>query len=157
MNLHLALPALVVGLLAAVVLAGCGSISDSYGSDSGSGGGPYGSGGAASPSPTTSAGSGAQTPASGSTVSIQGFAFTPQTLTVVAGTKVTWTNDESTAHDVTSTDGPGIDAATTDLFASGTLGQGDSFSYTFAEPGTYHYECTIHASMQTMHATVVVE
>ena len=149
MNLQRALPALAVGLLAVVALAGCGS-------DSGSGGG-YGSGAAASPSATASAGSGAQTPASGTTVSIQGFAFTPQTLTVPAGAEVTWTNDDSTAHDVTSTDGPGIDAATTDLFASGTLGQGDSFSYTFSEPGTYDYECTIHASMQTMHATVVVE
>ena len=150
MNLHRVLPPLVVGLLAAVALAGCGS----------GNGGAYGGGSGGtqtSPSASATGGSGATTPAGETTVSIQGFAFTPQTLTVPAGTKVTWTNDEATAHDVTSTDGPGIDAATTDLFASGTLGQGDSFSFTFAEPGTYHYECTIHASMQTMHATVVVE
>ena len=60
-------------------------------------------------------------------------------------------------HNVTSTDGPGVDAATTSTFASETLSQGDTFSFTFEEPGTYYYECTIHASMATMHATVIVE
>ena len=74
-----------------------------------------------------------------------------------AGTEVTWTNDDTTPHDVTSTDGPGTDAATTSTFASETLAQGDTFSFTFDEPGTYYYECTIHASMATMHAEVIVE
>ena len=93
----------------------------------------------------------------GTTVSIQDFAFSPSTLTVKAGTKVTWTNNDGATHDVASTDGPGTDAATTDLFASGPLGGGESFTYTFAKAGTYYYECTIHASMATMHATVIVK
>lgn len=151
MNLKRAFPALIVVLAAVAVLAGCG----------GSGGGAYGGGSGAaavaSPPASSSAGSGAQTPASGDTVSIQNFAFVPATLTVAAGTEVTWTDQDTTAHDVTSTDGPGIDAATTDLFASGTLSQGDSFSHTFTDPGTYYYECTIHATMQTMHAEVIVQ
>lgn len=151
MNLHRALPALVVALVATVALAGCGDIQNSYGS-------------ATEPTTTPAAGtaasptaSAAETPATSTTVSIQNFAFVPATLTVKAGTKVTWTNNDSTVHDVTSADGPAVDAATTSLFASGILDQGDSFSFTFTEPGTYYYVCTIHASMATMHAKVVVE
>lgn len=157
MNLHRTLPALVVGLVAVVALAGCGKISDSYGNSDSSGGGAYGGGGAATPTPTMSSGGGAVAPATGSTVAIQDFSFTPQTLTVKAGTKVTWTNNDSTVHDVASTDGPGTDASTTDLFSSGSMSGGQSFSYTFTKAGTYYYECTIHASMATMHATVIVK
>lgn len=151
MNLRRALPAGVVALVAAAALAGCGSIQNSYG-------------GAAKPTSTPAGGavaspasSATQAPATAGTVTIQNFAFVPQTLTVKAGTKVTWTNNDTTQHDVTSTDGPAIDAATTSTFASGTLNQGDSFSFTFTKAGTYYYECTIHASMATMHAKVVVQ
>ena len=151
MNLHRAFPAVVVALVAVVALAGCGKIQDSYGNASKSTTTPA-SGMAASP--TASA---AQTPATGNAVTIQNFAFAPATLSVSVGTKVTWTNNDTTVHDVTSTDGPAVGAATTSLFASGTLNQGDSFSFTFAKPGTYYYECTIHAAMATMHAKVVVK
>ena len=151
MNLHRAFPAVVVGLVAAVALAGCGKISNSYGQTNPSGGG------AATPMPTMSSGGGAVTPATGHSVAIQGFAFSPQTLTVKAGTTVTWTNGDSATHDVASTNGPATDASTTDLFSSGPLGSGQSFSFTFTKAGTYYYECTIHAAMASMHATVVVK
>jgi plastocyanin len=151
MNLHRALPALVVGLVAVVALAGCGKISNSYGKSDSS------AGGAATPMPAMSSGGAAVAPATGTTVTIQDFAFSPSTLTVKAGTKVTWTNNDGATHDVASTDGPGTDAATTGLFAGGPLGSGESFSYTFAKAGTYYYECTIHASMATMHAAVIVK
>jgi plastocyanin len=151
MNLHRTLPALVVGLVAVVALAGCGKISNSYGNANSSGGG------AATPMPTMSSSGGAVAPATGTTVAIQNFSFTPQTLTVKAGTKVTWTNNDTTIHNVTSTSGPAIDAATTSLFSSGSMNGGQSFSYTFTKAGTYYYECTIHAAMATMHATVVVK
>ena len=78
-------------------------------------------------------------------------------MTVSVGTKVTWTNNDTTAHDVTSTDGPGVNAATTSTFRSGSLAQGDRFSYAFRQRGTYYYECAIHASMPPMHAVVIVE
>ncbi len=151
MNLHRAFPAVVVALVAVVALAGCGKIQNSYGSATKSTNTPA-SGMAASP-----AASAAQTPVTGNAVTIQNFAFVPATLTVKAGTKVTWTNNDTTVHDVTSTNGPSVTAATTSLFASGTLNQGDSFSFTFSKPGTYYYECTIHAAMATMHAKVVVK
>ena len=96
-------------------------------------------------------------PATGNAVAIQNFAFAPQTLTVKAGTKVTWTNNDSAPHTVTSTDGPSTSASPTGLFDSGQMNSGASFSFTFTKAGTYYYECTIHASMASMHATIVVK
>jgi len=123
---------------------------------------------AACGSPTNvSAGASSATPAAGGTaaaggattnaIAIQNFTFTPASTTVKAGTTVTWTNNDTTPHNVMSADGPGTDAATTSTFASKTMAQGDTFSFTFKKPGTYYYECTIHASMASMHAVVIVK
>ena len=43
------------------------------------------------------------------------------------------------------------------MFSSGVMNQGDTISFKFTKAGTYYYECTIHASMATMHAKVVVQ
>ena len=145
MNLRRVLSPAVLGLVAVVALAGCGKISNSYG------------GGATPKSTPMSTAGAAVAPATGDAVTIQNFAFAPQTLTVKAGTKVTWTNNDSAPHTVTSTDGPSTSASTTRLFDSGQLASGDSFSFTFTKAGTYYYECTIHASMASMHAKVVVQ
>ena len=77
-------------------------------------------------------------------INIQSFAFNPSTLTVKAGTKVTWTNNDSVAHTVTSDSGK---------FDSGNISPGQSFSYTFTNTGTFNYHCTIHPMMK---GTVVV-
>jgi len=69
---------------------------------------------------------------------------------------VTWTNNDSITHTVTSTDGIGVNANTTSLFNS-SLDPGVSFSYTFAKAGTYFYECHIHRAMASMHAKVIVQ
>jgi plastocyanin len=90
-------------------------------------------------------------------VSIVGFSFSPATLTVKKGTKVTWRNNDSASHTVTSTAGAGVGATVTGLFDSGTLSPGSSFSRRFTRRGTFYYECTIHASMPSMHAKVVVK
>jgi plastocyanin len=74
----------------------------------------------------------------GCTVAIQDFAFSPDTIEITAGTTVTWTNNDSAPHTVTSDDG---------AFDSGDLAQGDSVSLTFNEPGTYTYHCTYHPNM----------
>ncbi len=71
-------------------------------------------------------------------VMIKDFAFSPSTLTVKKGTTVTWTNEDSAPHTATSGD----------VFDSGNLGTGQSFSYTFDEAGTFDYICTIHPSME---------
>jgi plastocyanin len=77
-------------------------------------------------------------------VFIQGMAFNPATLTVTAGTTITWTNKDAIAHTVTSK---------TKLFDSGSIGSNGTFSYTFATAGTFSYYCSIHPSMV---ATVTV-
>jgi plastocyanin len=71
-------------------------------------------------------------------VAIADFAFAPATLTIAAGDTVTWSNEDAVAHTATSTTG---------AFDSGDLGQGESFSFTFATPGTYDYLCTPHPTM----------
>lgn len=76
-------------------------------------------------------------------VFIQGMAFNPSTITVAAGTTITWTNKDGYAHTVTSD---------TNLFNSGNIGSNGTFSFTFATAGTYPYHCIIHG----MTAKVVV-
>ena len=79
------------------------------------------------------------------TVAIQNFAFNPATLTVKAGTKVTWTNQDSATHQVVSDTG---------AFNSGDLSNGQSFSFTFDKAGSYPYHCAVHPSMT---GTIVVQ
>jgi plastocyanin len=71
-------------------------------------------------------------------VKIDNFSFGPATLTVPAGTTVTWTNRDDIPHTVVSTDG---------VFKSKVLDTDDKFSFTFAKAGTYPYFCSIHSKM----------
>jgi len=89
-------------------------------------------------------------------VAIKNMAFTPQTITIKAGTKVTWTNKDAVAHNVTSATSMKTSAKTTKLFKSSLLTKGKSFSFTFKKKGTFFYECTIHKAMPSMHGKVVV-
>src|SRR5258708_1735660 len=84
------------------------------------------------------------TPATSSSVSIMNFSFSPNSLTVKVGTKVTWTNHDSVTHTVTSNQG---------TFNS-SVPPGSSFSFTFTKAGTYAYHCNIHPYMM---ATIVVQ
>jgi plastocyanin len=72
-------------------------------------------------------------------VAIEDFAFTPTTITVKKGTKVTWTNNDSAPHDVTVTSGEGP--------KSDRMETGDTYSYTFDTAGTFNYFCSIHPGM----------
>jgi plastocyanin len=98
------------------------------------------------PSPSAAPGANEAAPVGGNSVTIKGFAFAPAALTVRAGTRVTWTNQDSDAHTVTS-DGSG------GPLNSKAMNTGDTFSFTFATAGTYKYLCTIHPFMT---ATVTV-
>lgn len=72
--------------------------------------------------------------------------YSVNVLTIKAGTTVTWTNDDpGMLHTVTSVDGS---------FDSGFLNEGDSWSFTFDEPGEFEYFCAPHPWMR---AKVVVE
>jgi plastocyanin len=79
------------------------------------------------------------------TVEIANFAFSPNQLTVTAGTTVTWVNNDSAPHTATGDGGE---------FDTGTINSGGSASITFDTPGTYTYHCTIHPDMT---ATIVVQ
>ena len=72
-------------------------------------------------------------------VNIDNFSFTPQTLTVPVGAKVTWTNKDDVPHTVVSTNKafPHSSALDTD----------ESFSYAFTKAGTYEYYCSVHPKM----------
>lgn len=78
-------------------------------------------------------------------VTISNMTFTPFTLTVKAGTNVTWTNKDGFAHTVTADNGT--------TFNSGNIAGGATFSFTPATAGTYSYHCNIHSGMT---ATLVV-
>ncbi|HET8844836.1 MAG TPA: cupredoxin family copper-binding protein [Ktedonobacteraceae bacterium] len=102
---------------------------------------------APAPTPTTAP---ADTPTTaptggGNSVSIASFAFSPASLTVAVGTKVTWTNNDSVTHTVTENNG---------AFDSKDLAPGQTFSFTFDKAGTYSYHCNIHPSMT---ATIVAQ
>jgi len=71
-------------------------------------------------------------------VKIDNFSFGPGTLTVAAGTTVTWTNRDDIPHTVVSTEG---------AFKSKAVDTDEKFSYTFAKPGAYSYFCSIHPKM----------
>ncbi len=78
----------------------------------------------------------------GNSVAIKNFAFQPQTLTVKAGTTVTWTNQDSTPHTVQFSD------KSIPTSANLSAGGGQStYSHTFAAAGTYPYICGIHNYM----------
>ncbi len=75
------------------------------------------------------------------TILVSGMAFDQDRLTVEAGTTVTWVFDDSIPHNVVG-----------DGFASEVMQTG-TFTYTFTDPGTYPYVCTLHPNMK---GTVVV-
>ena len=99
----------------------------------------------ASPTSSSQATADAQSTATNA-VSLQNFAFLPASITVKAGTKVTWTNQDDVNHSVIndmSGTGP----------ASSLFGRDATYSYTFTTAGTYTYHCQPHPYM---HGTVIV-
>jgi plastocyanin len=113
---------LVLLLCAAVALAaaGCGSSNDNSSSSSTS-----------TPAASSSGG--------GVAVKMANIAFAPKDVTVKVGQKITWTNDDSTDHNVTADSGAD--------FKSKDFGNGATFSFTADKAGTIKYECTIHPGM----------
>jgi len=72
-------------------------------------------------------------------VAIADFAFDPETVTVDAGTKLTWTNDDEAPHTATADDGS---------FDTGTLKLDDTGAVALDQPGTYTYYCRFHPFMK---------
>ena len=78
-------------------------------------------------------------------VKIDNFSFSPQTITVPAGTQVRWTNGDDIPHAVVSED---------KIVKSKVLDTDEQFTYAFTKPGTYKYFCSLHPKMT---GTVVVQ
>jgi amicyanin len=71
---------------------------------------------------------------------MKGYAFSPASLSVAAGSTVTWTNQDTAPHDVKTTSGPVS-------IHSPMLNKGQSWSFTFSTAGSYAYYCTVHPDM----------
>jgi plastocyanin len=79
-----------------------------------------------------------------SSVSIRDYAFVPATIVVTPGTKITFTNDDKTAHTATTV---------STGFDTGTIMPGKRVTVTLQKPGSYAYVCQFHAFMR---GTVIV-
>lgn len=124
--------------VAALAAAGCGS--------SGSGDGSSSSSAASAPATTSAPTATAQSSGGGVAIGMQNIQFTPQTVTVKVGQKITWTDLEDVPHNVTAESGAD--------FRSSTFGKGKTFSFTPKKAGTIKYVCTIHPGME---GTITVE
>jgi amicyanin len=74
----------------------------------------------------------------GPRIEIAKHKYSLPTLTVPAGTTVTWLNRDEDVHTVVST---------TQAFRSGALETDETYSYKFTKPGVYQYFCTLHPLM----------
>ncbi|HYC49541.1 MAG TPA: plastocyanin/azurin family copper-binding protein [Gemmatimonadaceae bacterium] len=117
----------MTALVVVMLLAGCGGKDD-----------PYQPGGPLNPGPN-------QPLPGANEVSVQDNAYNPQSMTVAAGTTVTWVwSNGYSAHSVTFADG--VNSASAKLSGS--------HQRTFSTAGTYNYSCSVHGS--AMSGSVVV-
>jgi plastocyanin len=79
----------------------------------------------------------------GRVVTIQNKQFNPATLTVSAGTRITWVNLDIVEHDVFNSS-----------IESPTLTRGQAFSYTVTTVGSMPYSCSFHDAMS---GTIIVQ
>jgi plastocyanin len=71
-------------------------------------------------------------------VGIDNLTFNPGTITVPAGTRVEWENNDDIPHTIVETAGK---------FHSAALDTDDKFSFTFTQAGTFDYFCSLHPYM----------
>ncbi|MCH1607596.1 MAG: plastocyanin/azurin family copper-binding protein [Nitrosopumilus sp.] len=81
---------------------------------------------------------------------IEDICYIPSNIVVEKGKPVTWLNEDSSFHSVTS----GFYPEPSGLFDSGHLDPYQSYTLSFDEYGTYDYFCTLHPWMK---AQVIVE
>ena len=118
---------LLLCAVVALAAAGCGGSDDNASSSS-------------TPAASSSSSGG------GVAIKMANIAFDPKAVTVKVGQKITWTNDDSTDHNVTADSGAD--------FKSKDFGKGATFDFTPDKAGTIKYECTIHPGMT---ATITVQ
>jgi plastocyanin len=79
-------------------------------------------------------------------VAIVNYTYKPADLTVAAGTKISFTNHDTTPHTATSKE--------SEAFETGPIDPGQTKSITLSKPGTYTYYCVFHPFMK---GTLTVE
>ena len=102
-------------------------------------------------------------------LSMEDHAFTPESFGVEVGETVEWFNDSDEAHTVTAVEDSLPDGAAyfssgdasseeeaNDGLADELIGPGETFEWTFEQPGTYRYYCIPHRG-DGMEGTVIVE
>lgn len=72
-------------------------------------------------------------------VLVKNFTFSPMSLTIKAGSTVTWKNLDGEPHSIVNDAG---------LFRSSALDQDDTFQFKFDKPGVYKIFCGIHPNMK---------
>ncbi|MCL5410932.1 MAG: cupredoxin domain-containing protein [Patescibacteria group bacterium] len=77
-------------------------------------------------------------------INISNFSFDPASITVKAGSSITFTNNDGTNHTVTADNGK----------FDQSVSSGKTTAVTITEPGTYNYHCSIHSSMK---GTIIVQ
>lgn len=79
----------------------------------------------------------------GATASNIGEPYSPQSINVPINSSMTWTNNDTAPHTVTSVNG----TEGSKPFDSGLLSRGETFKVTYNKTGTYAYQCTLHPFM----------
>ena len=77
--------------------------------------------------------------AGSATVTINDFPFSPASISVHPGDRVTWNNQDSEPHTATARDGKSFD--------TGAIDPGVSVSLVFPKRGEFVYHCAIHPEM----------
>jgi len=90
------------------------------------------------PATTTSGDTGGTSPSTSTAIEMMSSKFVPASIKVKVGQKITWTNKDGYAHNVTSDAGEKID--------SGNIEGGKTFEFTPTKAGTIAYECTLHSN-----------
>jgi plastocyanin len=85
--------------------------------------------------------------ANGASVPTNEEFFVPDPVRVTVGSMVTWKNDDTASHTVTSGTVQNNTPTPDGRFDSGILNAGDSFPFVFDKAGEYQYYCTIHPWM----------
>lgn len=111
-----------------------------------------GCGGGDSPSATTGGAAPAAPPPEPNTIVMGEFSYSPMTLTVTAGTPITFRNDGKIEHTVADVDAAG--EIRSRFIKPTPLATGATQIVTFRTPGTYDYICTFHPTL--MHGTIIV-
>ncbi len=78
------------------------------------------------------------------TVTMKNTAFSPQSIKIKKGTKVTWVNQDSVQHNVVAADADVSGGLPT---TNALLSKDGSYSFTFNQTGTFDYHCTPHPFM----------